>query len=138
MSAKDTDDMDAKGGPSKPSRNRDKDDGLEAIGKSPARDAAESKGADAKGADAKGARPGRESAARAKADDNAGWFDASPKKGRRSAPIAVDEPEDEEEEQMQRSISRRNNKHGDDDDDDIIVIPDMEDDGGVYVCVFAI
>jgi len=122
MSAKDVDNTDAKVGPSKPSRNRDSEDEMEAVGKSPKRDGAGSK-------DSK-PRP-RESAARSAAavDVNAGWFDASPKKGRRNAPILVDEPEDEDgdEERMLRTSARKNN-HGDD-DDDIILIPDMEDDG---------
>ena len=47
MSAKDIDDIDAKGGPSKPPRNRDRDDDMEAIGKSSSRVDAESKGVSA-------------------------------------------------------------------------------------------
>jgi len=124
MSAKDVEDTDSKDGPTKPSRNRDRDEELEAVGKSPTRD-----GAGSKDSKPKQRESAARSAAAAAVDANAGWFDASPKKGRRNAPIAVDEPEDEDEEEQTQRASMRKNKHGGDDDDDILLIPDMEEDG---------
>jgi hypothetical protein len=124
MSAKDVDDIDAKAGPTKPSRNRAGDDEMEAVGKSGRTSTGENKGGNA---DAKPKQ--RESAARAAAvNDGSGWFDAAPKKGRRNAPIVVDEPEEEEEKQEVQRSTKSKNKHGDD-DDDIMVIPDMEEEG---------
>ncbi len=111
--------------PSKQRRQRADDDNVEADAKSPAKPGPENKS----GADAKG-KP-RESAARtAASNDSGGWFDASPKKGRRNAPMAEAQPEEEEEDQGLRS-TRKNNKHGDD-DDDIIIIPDLDEDGGGF------
>ncbi len=113
MSSKDTD-YDDRG----PSTRRNGDD-----------DIAESKSSSRNENDSKGGRPARESAAR-KALDGAGWFDASPKKGRRNPIVAEDHVDHDEEEEEQST--RRNNKHGDDDDDDIIIIPDLDEDGAGF------